>query len=656
MKKWMRRIALALLALIVIGAGVWFGMRFWPARTVEASESLVARQANLDANYKNVNYTLANAPVIVNPYEISPLTALVLFKTPQAVPVTVTIHGKDALSSFSHTFQPSTEHRVPVYGLYPGQKTMVDIQAGRQQRTFAIEAGALPKDFPKTLSVKHDKSKLTDELYFVSQSSSRSKTAAYDVNGDVRWYVKPKLTTWEIQRLQNGRLLLGTERLVAEPYYSTGLYEMDLLGKIYREYSVPGGYHHDYHEMPNGNLIVATSNLDPGSRLTVEDYVVEIDRSTGKIVKKIDLGTILPMDKGKSLGAWTEDDWFHNNAVYYDAASGSLLLSGRHQDAVVNLDYATGKINYIIGSPEGWPADMQQYFLTPAGDNFEWQWEQHAVSMLPNGDIMLFDNGPNRSKNKADAVPAEKNYSRAVIYRVDAAARTITQVWEYGKERGNSYFSPYISDADYLGENHILVHSGGISYKNGKLQNIPALKAKSDTLRSFTTEVLNDEVVYEIETDVNDYRAQKMPAYLATDTELTLVKGARLGSLHETEKQAGSLPAWYEIRPLISPSYGSLNINFVRETDRLVMKGDFYENDVVRLFLKRHDVVLSYRVPMTNAIRSNAACLETPDSNLPRGDKKEITYYLNQAGLRGSYDIYLGVNGTVYDTNRKVTF
>ena len=50
---------------------------------------------------------------------------------------------------------------------------------------------------------------------------------------------------------RNGNLLLSTERLVNSPYYMTGLYEMNLLGKIVKEYSLPGGYHHDYDELPN---------------------------------------------------------------------------------------------------------------------------------------------------------------------------------------------------------------------------------------------------------------------------------------------------------------------------------------------------------------------------------------------------------------------
>ena len=47
---------------------------------------------------------------------------------------------------------------------------------------------------------------------------------------------------------------------------------------------------------------------------------------------------------------------------------------------------------------------------------------------------------------------------------------TISQVWQYGKERGSEFYSPYVSDVDYLENNHYLILSGGISYKNGKIK------------------------------------------------------------------------------------------------------------------------------------------------------------------------------------------
>lgn len=94
--------------------------------------------------------------------------------------------------------------------------------------------------------------------------------------------------------------------------------------------------------------------------------------------------------------------------------------------------------------------------------------------VLPNGDIFILDNGNNRSKIKEEYISADDNYTRGVIYRIDTENMTIEEVWQYGKERGSDFYSPYISDVDYLGENHYLVHSGGIGKKDGKALNIPA--------------------------------------------------------------------------------------------------------------------------------------------------------------------------------------
>ena len=91
-------------------------------------------------------------------------------------------------------------------------------------------------------------------------------------------------------------------------------------------------------------------------------------------------------------------------------------------------------------------------------------YEQHGCVVLPDGDIMLFDNGHYRSKNPAHYRLNRDNYSRGVRYRLDLAARTVQQIWQYGKERGADFFSPYICNVEYYGEGHYMVHSGGVGY------------------------------------------------------------------------------------------------------------------------------------------------------------------------------------------------
>ncbi len=53
------------------------------------------------------------------------------------------------------------------------------------------------------------------------------------------------------------------------------------------------------------------------------------------------------------------------------------------------------------------------------------------------------------------------------MYEINTEDMTIRQVYEYGKERGSEFYSPYISDVDYLASDHYIVHSGGIVYVDG---------------------------------------------------------------------------------------------------------------------------------------------------------------------------------------------
>ena len=279
-----------------------------------------------------------------------------------------------------------------------------------------------------------------------------------------------------------------------------------LSGKIYKEYSLPGGYHHDYYEMPNGNLLVASDDFNSGEG-TVEDYVVEVDRKTGQIVKHFDLKDILNMEDGKSEN-WIEYDWFHNNSVWYDEETNSITLSGRHQDAVINIDYDSGDLNWIIGDSTNWSEDYQKHFFKSVGETFEWQWSQHAAMITPEGYVFIFDNGNNKSKIKDEYVPADKSYSRGVMYKIDTDNMAIEQVFEYGKERGSDFYSPYISDVDYLESNHYIIHSGGIVYVDGRNSNQPAGISGADRLVSDTVEYKDDKVIFEIVLPTNNNRVE----------------------------------------------------------------------------------------------------------------------------------------------------
>ena len=650
-KKNIILIIIVILLVLIFGGILIYNHQFVNTKELAVTESLITKQAKYEKELITKGYTIDNPNVVLDPYHNSPLTALVMFETEEEVTPTITVHGEDELSTFSHTFESSKIHYLPVYGLYPDTENIVTItytEDGKEkEKELKIKTEALPEDFILPTSVEADKENLSNDLYFFTPSS-KGYTCAYDVNGDVRWYLSSN-ALWDNARLENGHLLISTERLINSPYYMTGLYEIDLLGKIYQEYSLPGGYHHDYDELPNGNLLVASDDFNNPSG-TVEDYIVELDRTTGNIVKTFDLKDVLPMEEGKSEN-WINYDWFHNNSVWYDEATNSITLSGRHQDAVINIDYESGELNWIIGDSTNWSEEYQKYFFTPVGDDFEWQWSQHAAMITPEGYVFILDNGNNKSKVKEEYVSAEDSYTRGVMYKIDTDEMTIEQVWEYGKERGSEFYSPYISDVDYIEKDHYIVHSGGIVYKDGKVQNQPAGLGGADELVSDTVELLNDEVIFEIKLPTNNYRVEKMNVYEVGEYQKGQAK--RLGSLGKTEvtKTGFGLSSSTSDLKEIKEEH---EIEFTKEEDRLVFTGRFKRGVDVNIVLYQDLFTKVYNVSISKKPYT-ALCVDI-FSEEETENGITVTKYINAEGLSGKYSIYLEVDGKLYNSGEYVTF
>ena len=250
------RTKIILLVIVACVLSILIYERIDMVKPVEKTEDMLVHQENLEKEFTTTEEnTIDNPKIIVNPYEISPLTALILFETRDLTAPTVTIVGEDESTTFTKTFTPNKKHVLPIYGLYPDRNNEVIITLNGEDYTFHIQTDPLPEDFALPTDVTANKEELDQELYFVTPSS-QGYTAAYDINGDVRWYLTENMI-WDVQRLRNGNIMLSSNRLINPPYYTTGLVEMDLTGKIYYEYVLPGGYHHDVYELENGNL-----NLD----------------------------------------------------------------------------------------------------------------------------------------------------------------------------------------------------------------------------------------------------------------------------------------------------------------------------------------------------------------------------------------------------------
>lgn len=584
-------------------------------------------------------YTFADPLVVLDLYKMSPLTAMAGFFLPQPQQVTVTVKGRTPAADISHTLPADTRQIVPIYGLYPDcdNTVILQLEDGSSKelhiRTQPLPAGPIRPHIEVTKG-----SDRFDNCVMLLTIAQDNRPFAYDCNGDCRWYLDD-IFNFDAKRLRNGHLLIGSCRKQFL-YYSNGVMEVNMAGKIFHEYEIPGLYHHDQYELPNGNLLICSEDADFN---TIEDTVVEVDRQTGAVVNEWDLKDYLPQYPVGSSGTADAKDWTHINAVSYLPQTDCLYISCRHNDAVVCLGYTDKELKWILGDPESWPADMvEKYFFTPVGEDFEWQYEQHAAVVCPDGDVLLFDNHQWGSKNKEKYLAPEDSYSRGVKYHIDLEKRTVEQVFQFGKERKDMFYSPYISGVEYLGPQHFLIHSGGICHVDGKVlrglgSRLRRTYGAAAVLDSATVEVENGEVVLEMHTPINTYRVEKLPLY-APDEVFEPGKGSILGSLGEKicsepvafQAAAQTAPEEWEAHCTIEPEYYKITVTLPVKIDAYVL-------------LIKGEEQRFYKILTQPNFGSTV-------------ETAPFDTYLYKQGLSGDYSVSFVVAGREYTTEAKLAF
>jgi hypothetical protein len=232
---------------------------------VQIEENIIDSQNELQADFKSYGYTLENPNIILNPYEISPLTALIIFETNEEEKVTITIEGKTKETTITNTFEAAKEHYIPIYGLYPDYENKIIIKSGDTTKEVVIKTDKLPDYL--TTNIKND----TGKNLLVSESDY---PYILDSNNEIRWYLT-KQYSGKSSMLTNGNFLLSTDKTTEDNFY-TGLLEIDLLGKIYKEYKISNGYYGSYAEL-DSSILVLSKNL------------LEIDKQTGETINTISL-------------------------------------------------------------------------------------------------------------------------------------------------------------------------------------------------------------------------------------------------------------------------------------------------------------------------------------------------------------------------------
>lgn len=596
-------------------------------------------------------YPLEEALIVVNPYGTSPLSAVAIFSTEESCGGTVTVKGKSSENDVTGTFEAEKDHIVPIYGLYNNDTTevVINLEDGTSA-TFEVATEDINVDYG-TIQTKMKTETNYDYENLTFICSTMGSLYAVDAAGDIRFYTTMG-GSLGVHQLENGHLLMPASYVLKTSYYKEGMIETDLLGKIYREFMVPGGQHHDFVELPDGNLLIASDSPDLS---TVEDYVVELDRQTGEVVWELDMKDLMEIEEGQSASMDSdgseESDWFHNNGLAYDAQNDLVLLSARHKDAIVAVKKEEKSIAWILGDPTGWGEEYQSYFFTPEGEDFEWFYAQHNVSILDNGDIALFDNGTARVKrvDGDDRVSGDNVYSRAVVYNIDTENMTVSQESEYGKERGADWYSDWISGVVSLDgtKDHLWITAGSHLHSDEENRSdyypkdmfVPGL-----TKTTYIDQVDNGELTFEltISSDTYNaltYRSFRMPLYTKGKYDVTAVPEV-LGSLGETSYEEGNVQT--DGAAALSDGW-----SLVLDGSKISVTGSFQTDAAVDVLTPGKMILVSGASQRVYNLTQSAAAGEDGTNVTAKG-------WTSVDGLEGQdWEIYLELDGVLYNTDYK---
>ncbi|HJT33048.1 MAG TPA: aryl-sulfate sulfotransferase [Pirellulales bacterium] len=315
-----------------------------------------------------------------------------------------------------------------------------------------------------------------------SAASNVPNPLATDLSGQVEWYYDPTQAgftqSYPGQSLLPGGtvLVLGVDRYAASPNTLDVVREIDLAGNVERETNVDAvnaqltalgdhpifSFTHDVQRLPNGQTAVIGSTertvdvngtateyvgmtiivLDKNFQVAwVWDSFDHLDVNRGPILGEV-LRAGNPDQVASSTPILPAVDWVHINAVSWSPEDGNLVVSVRHQDWVLKIDYENGAGDgHII-----WRLGQGGDFTVNSTDPSPWFSHQHDAHYIDDSTIILFDNGNTRRASDPTAD------SRGQVWKLDEQTMTATLVVNVDVGSYSDHFGAgqRLSNGDYL--------------------------------------------------------------------------------------------------------------------------------------------------------------------------------------------------------------
>ena len=297
-------------------------------------------------------------------------------------------------------------------------------------------------------------------------SSSAAYMVAFDGSGRLSWYrefpTQPGESALDAEQQSNGHYVLYVGASTGWQPKSGRYFEVNAAGDSVRTWTTGAPYYTDPHELRldfRGDTLVRSLMLGYDMRTVdltslgglaaqqVAGHVLVRQNASGEVDfvwnawDHFTIADWLFIQPG--LAKMASIDFDHPNSIDEDE-HGNYIISFASLGEITKIDGATGGMLWRFGGRHN------QFAII--GDPLNGFGIQHDVRLLPNGNLLLLDNGVGH-------VPQE---SRAVEYKLDPVARTARMVWQY--RHTPALFAPFAGSAQRLKTGTTVVAFGAASH------------------------------------------------------------------------------------------------------------------------------------------------------------------------------------------------
>jgi Arylsulfotransferase (ASST) len=399
-------------------------------------------------------------------YDASPYTQISLLGAPISAISSISVHGSKTGSHSGHLrgySQGDGASFVPSRPFRPGEMVTVrgEVREGSREQRFAFHfVVSTPDNLPYVaptppsgrdpLEVQHFRSRpdlnppvievttrtpqSNPEYIFAAPYSGPGPAGPmiFDEAGNLVWFAplpaNTVATNLQVQQYQGQPVLTWWQGYIPPQGFGEGEEVIDdsSYQPIDRVHA-GNGYKadlHDFHITLQGTAVLTVfSPIDcnlsslggPSGGAVTDSIFQEIDLATGLVRREWHSLDHVALAESFSPAVSTSTEWpfdyFHLNSID-QLANGTTLISARNTWALYELNTQTGQVLTRIG---GRHSDVK---LAPgAATAF-----QHDATVLPNGDISIFDNG---------GVPKVHPQSRGMVVAIDDQTKTDNVVAQY---------------------------------------------------------------------------------------------------------------------------------------------------------------------------------------------------------------------------------